>query len=56
MVDYSAESSSRAVDHSLDVFDKCSAAPKPPAASKANDMRFQVEGLSQLRERLKSER
>jgi hypothetical protein len=56
MVGYSAESSSRAADLLLDVFDKCSAAPKPPAASKANAMRYQVEGLFQLRERLKSER
>ena len=55
MVDYSVEESSRAVDLLLDVFDKCSAAPKPAAANKANSMRHQVEGLSQLRERLRSE-
>ena len=56
MVSYSAESSSRAVSFLLDVFDECSAAPKPPAASKANAMRYQVEGLSQERESLKDER
>ena len=56
MVDYSAESSSRAVGFLLEVLGKCSAAPKPAAASKANAMRYQVEGLSQLRESLEEER
>ena len=56
MVAYSAEATSRAVDLLLDVLDKCSAAPKPASAKMANGMRYQVEGLSQLRERLKSER
>ena len=55
MVDYSVEESSRAVDLLLDVFDQCSAAPKPAAANKANSKRHQVEGLSQLRERLRTE-
>ena len=56
MVDYSAEASRRAVDLLLDVLDKCSAAPKAAAAKKAKAMRYQVEGLAQLREKLKNER
>ena len=40
----------------LDVLDKCSAAPEPEAAYKANKIRNQVEGLLQLRQRLRNER
>jgi hypothetical protein len=54
MVAYSAESSQRAVNLMLDVFDTCTASPKVAAiVEQCKSMRHQVEGLLQLRESLK---